>query len=60
MSTKSCGPDNIHPCVLREVKDGVVLPMHLIFQKSLTTGTLPATWKGLMLLHCTRKAIDVF
>ena len=46
MPTKSCGPDNIHPCVLREVKEGVVLPLHLIFQKSLTTGILPATWKG--------------
>ena len=42
---KSCGPDNIHPRVLREVKEGVVFPLHLIFQKSLTTGTLPAIWK---------------
>ena len=43
--TKSCGPDNIHPRVLREVKEGVVFPLHLIFQKSLTTGILPAIWK---------------
>ena len=40
--TKSCGPDNIHPRALSEVKEGVVFPLHLIFQKSLTTGTLPA------------------
>ena len=26
--TKSCGPDNIHPRVLREVKEGVVFPLH--------------------------------
>ena len=29
-STKSCGPDNIHPRVLREVKEGVILPLHLV------------------------------
>ena len=34
---KSCGPDNMHPRVLREVKEGVMLPLYLIFQKSLTT-----------------------
>lgn len=43
--TKSCGPDDIHPRVLREVKEGVVLPLCLIFQKSLSTGTLPTSWK---------------
>ena len=43
--TRSCGPDNIHPRVLREVKEGVVFPLHLIFQKSLTTGTSPAILK---------------
>ena len=43
--TKFCGPGNIYSCVFREVKEGVVLPLCLIFQKSLSTGTLPASWK---------------
>ena len=33
------------PHVLRDVKEGVVLPLYLIFQKSLSTGILPASWK---------------
>ena len=40
--TKSCGSDNIHPRVLRKVKEGVVLPLHLIFQESLSTGRYSA------------------
>ena len=32
---KSSGPDGYHPHVLREVKEGVVTPLYLIFKKSL-------------------------
>ena len=42
---KSSGPDGCHPHVLREVKEGVVTPLYLIFMKSLEDGKLPAPWK---------------
>ena len=42
---KSSGPDGCHPHVLREVKEGVVTPLYLIFKKSLEDGKLPAPWK---------------
>ena len=42
---KSGGPDGCHPHVLREVKEGVVTPLYLIFKKSLEDGKLPAPWK---------------
>ena len=32
---KSGGPDGCYPHVLQKVKEGVVTPLHLIFQKSL-------------------------
>ena len=35
---KSSGPDGCHPHVLREVKEGVVTPLYLIFKKSLEDG----------------------
>ena len=42
---KSPGPDNIHPRVLKELKNVIVTPLTLIFKKSLETGTLPEDWK---------------
>ena len=33
-TNKCCGPDNCHPCVLKKVKDGLVLPLYLLFNKS--------------------------
>ena len=42
---KSSDPDGCHPHVLREVKEGVVTPLYLIFTKSLEDGKLPAPWK---------------
>ena len=58
--TKSCGPDNNNTSpVLREVEEDVVLPLHLIFQKSLSAGTLPATWKEANVIVCIRKVIDL-
>ena len=42
---KSGGPDNCHPRVLLELKEGVVQPLDLIFSKSLSDGVLPTMWK---------------
>ena len=42
---QSCGPDNCHPCVLKEVKDRLILPLYLLFAKTLQDGLLPSSWK---------------
>ena len=42
---KSSGPDNCHPRVLLELKEGLVQPLFLIFSKSLKDGILPTMWK---------------
>ena len=44
-SHKSSGPDNCHPRVLLETKEGLVQPLYLIFSKSLSEGVLPTEWK---------------
>ena len=40
----SMGPDGIHPLLLHSCPS-LALPLHLIYQKSLTEGTLPTSWK---------------
>ena len=42
---KSAGPDEVHPKVLIEVSEQLVLPLRLIFQKSLSEGVVPQAWK---------------
>ena len=42
---KSCGPDSIHPRVLKELSNNFALPLLIIFQTSLKTGILPQDWK---------------
>jgi len=44
-STKSPGPDNIHPQVLKECAGELSLPLHTLFRKSLNCGKLPQAWK---------------
>ena len=44
-ASKSPGPDNIHPRVLKETADVIAHPLHLIFKRSLNAGLLPDTWK---------------
>ena len=43
--SKSCGPDLIHPRVLKELSQNFALPLSIIFITSLETGTLPQDWK---------------
>ena len=31
---KSCGPDNMHPRVIKEIKDGLILPLSFIYIKT--------------------------
>ena len=44
-SSKSQGPDNIHPIIIKECKNAPLLPLKLIFQKSVEKGKIPEIWK---------------
>jgi Reverse transcriptase (RNA-dependent DNA polymerase) len=39
------GPDNIHPRLLKELKDVLCKPLAIIFRHSIDTGTVPQDWK---------------
>ena len=52
---KSSGPDGCHPHVLREVKEGVVTLLYLIFKKSLEDGKLPTPWKDAIVTALHKK-----
>ncbi len=41
---KAPGPDSLKPLVLKELKDEICDIVQMIFQKSLSTGRLPADW----------------
>ena len=43
--TKSCGPDECHPRMLKETADILSGPIHQLFTKSFQSGTLPKQWK---------------
>ena len=44
-SSKSQGPDLIHPKVIKETKAALVDPLTSIFNKSLNEGAIPEIWK---------------
>ena len=52
---KSGGPDGCHPHILREVKEGVVMPLYLIFKKSLEDGELSKPWKDALVTALHKK-----
>jgi hypothetical protein len=43
--TKSCGPDFLHPRVLKEVKNAICLPLTLLFHQSFEEEETPIDWK---------------
>ena len=43
--TKSSGPDNLHPRILKELANVLAKPLYLLFRKSIDTGKLPFSWK---------------
>ena len=43
---KSPGPDQLHPKILKEVKDVIALPLKIIVDTSLALGILPKDWKS--------------
>ena len=42
---KACGPDEMHPRLLKELADEISTPLAMIFRKSLLDGDLPLDWK---------------
>ena len=42
---KSCGPDNLHPRVLKELSPVICDTLGVIFENSMKTGLLPSDWK---------------
>ena len=45
-TNKSPGPDQIHPRVLHEIADAIIMPVTYIFCTSLRTKKLPQDWKN--------------
>ncbi|VDI02538.1 Hypothetical predicted protein, partial [Mytilus galloprovincialis] len=43
--SKSMGPDNIHPLIVKSMANTFSKPLTLIFQKSIDTGKIPKEWK---------------
>jgi hypothetical protein len=44
-NSKSPGPDNIHPNLIKNCKKQLIKPLRIIFTKSLQQGGLPSIWK---------------
>ena len=44
-SSKSMGPDNINPFLIKSMAEVFVKPLTLIFQKSVSSGIVPSAWK---------------
>jgi hypothetical protein len=45
-TSKSPGPEKLHPRVLYELRDTISRPLSIIFETSLRTGALPEEWKS--------------
>ena len=43
--SKSCGPDGMHPRLVKELSTELALPFKILFDKTLTEGKIPACWK---------------
>ena len=44
-TSKSPGPDGLHPRILKELSDVIALPLKLLLDKTLNDGVIPHAWK---------------
>ena len=44
-SNKACGPDGIHPKFLKELHSSLSVPLCILFNKTMSSGTIPTQWK---------------
>ena len=44
-TSKSPGPDELHPMVLKELANELAYPFKLLFDKTMNNATLPSAWK---------------
>ena len=44
--TKSSTPDCIHPRIIKECASGLTTPLTIIYQMSISSGTVPSQWKN--------------
>ncbi len=42
---KSAGPDGLHPKFLKEISESIIKPLTILYNKSLTEGVVPKSWK---------------
>ena len=42
---KACGPDGLHPCLLKELSSEISGAICVLFNLSIATGRIPAEWK---------------
>lgn len=43
--SKSQGPDQLHPCLLKETKHQLITPLTMLFMKSIEEAVIPESWK---------------
>ena len=53
----SIGPDLIHPLLLKRCKSAISLPLYLLFNKSLTSASVPSSWKYQILSLYSKKVL---
>ena len=54
-SSKSQGPGNIHPKLLKETQSIIKKPLQIVFEKSLTEGKIPKIWKNANVIAIFKK-----
>lgn len=52
---KSAGPDDIHPCLLKNCAEYVVQPIALLFKRSIDEGVVPKVWKTVTITPIHKK-----
>ena len=52
---KSPGPDGIHPRIIKECVDQIILPLQIIFQQSFNSENIPEDWKKANIISLNKK-----